>query len=498
MILPVARRSPRGRSGITLMEILISILIMGVGLVSLATLFPLGLMRIKSASDYSRSALLTESARDELGVRSLLNLDSFRSLYGYSTGGLAMRNPFILDTTISHNGQSLGAVFRGLRINLPFARTDAGFSGTIPAAPGYDLDRPGPGLPVALDPLWWSLVRYSDATVMPAHNGLYANLGAPLAFQPSWHISDGDARFGSGIGSVRDNAGGVPGAKFGLQRLTNFIPFIPGIVPYSTAPFTYPVNDSALSRAGRDMPGEIFTSPDDLILQRSGANADVTTGVGSPIVPDLSGSVLQNDLVFTWMLTGQLADANDGTTFEGNVVVHRNRQFAFDPVLPSSLPATPGAATRVRAPAGERAIEAIFGYSAPVGTGAFNGYVPSDGRIILLRWPADQPDPDVRVGGWIADVTYQQSLAADAALYRGKPYSGQRCYWYQVIRRTDPEQEVAGVTAEPALDTYRRMAITVATPVKARTLWVNSVPLVETALIANSVVNVFPRTFTIK
>ena len=37
------------RSGITLTEILISIMIMGVGLVSLATLFPLGLLRLREA-----------------------------------------------------------------------------------------------------------------------------------------------------------------------------------------------------------------------------------------------------------------------------------------------------------------------------------------------------------------------------------------------------------------------------------------------------------------
>ncbi len=50
------RRGVRGRAGITLTEILISIMIMGVGLVSLATLFPLGLMRLRAAAIRSRSA----------------------------------------------------------------------------------------------------------------------------------------------------------------------------------------------------------------------------------------------------------------------------------------------------------------------------------------------------------------------------------------------------------------------------------------------------------
>ena len=44
----------RRRSGITLTEILIAIMILGVGLVSLATLFPIGLLRLRDATRYSR------------------------------------------------------------------------------------------------------------------------------------------------------------------------------------------------------------------------------------------------------------------------------------------------------------------------------------------------------------------------------------------------------------------------------------------------------------
>ena len=38
---------PRRRAGITLTEILISIMILGIGMVSLATLFPIGLLRLR-------------------------------------------------------------------------------------------------------------------------------------------------------------------------------------------------------------------------------------------------------------------------------------------------------------------------------------------------------------------------------------------------------------------------------------------------------------------
>ncbi len=68
---------PGLRRGITLVEILISILILGVGLVSLATLFPIGLLRLREAQRQSRSAYLYESAAADVTARGLLNPTSF-------------------------------------------------------------------------------------------------------------------------------------------------------------------------------------------------------------------------------------------------------------------------------------------------------------------------------------------------------------------------------------------------------------------------------------
>ena len=59
----------RLRRGITLTEILIAILILAVGLASLATLFPLGLLRLRDAARSTRSAYLTESAACDVTAR---------------------------------------------------------------------------------------------------------------------------------------------------------------------------------------------------------------------------------------------------------------------------------------------------------------------------------------------------------------------------------------------------------------------------------------------
>src|SRR5271157_5724655 len=65
------------RAGITLTEVLLGIMILGVGLVSLATLFPIGLLRLRQAQRLSRSAYLVESAAADVAARGLFNTNSF-------------------------------------------------------------------------------------------------------------------------------------------------------------------------------------------------------------------------------------------------------------------------------------------------------------------------------------------------------------------------------------------------------------------------------------
>src|SRR5271166_1665061 len=73
---PAASLAP-SRAGITLTEVLLGIMILGVGLVSLATLFPIGLLRLRQAQRLSRSAYLVESAAADVAARGLLNPSSF-------------------------------------------------------------------------------------------------------------------------------------------------------------------------------------------------------------------------------------------------------------------------------------------------------------------------------------------------------------------------------------------------------------------------------------
>ena len=130
------RRTPRARSGITLTEILISILILGVGMVSLATLFPIGLLRLRDAQRNNRSVLLTRYAIGEVEGRDLFNRSWFLNLYG------SLASPY--DPWISDSGPPPppGPIPPGQNVFIPTQTSQ--------------LEANQPGLPVAYDPLWFA------------------------------------------------------------------------------------------------------------------------------------------------------------------------------------------------------------------------------------------------------------------------------------------------------------------------------------------------------
>ncbi|SIO11712.1 Type II secretory pathway, pseudopilin PulG [Singulisphaera sp. GP187] len=454
-------RKPRERTGITLTEILISILILGIGMVSLATLFPLGMLRLRDANRLSRSGTLTESATGDLEARDLLNKQSFLNSNHSPWYTLPAYTPWPYDPWVQDTSS-----FRADPITTGGAyRGNGSYDPLLQNAPPHNVKPPngfvpGPGLPVAYDPL------YRQQT------GVYPGVaGGP------------EARFASGIGVVRNDPNGVnstnPSAH-GLQRLTNFSPFLPVWNPYSNA-----------------VP-DIFVSPEDIVLQ-SEKGTSTSAGVFSPIVPDLSmgtnavtGMLApQNDWKYSWMFTGQQADCTNGSVFVGDIVIFENRPFGVDSGVV----------------AGETVVEAIFGYTSNVKGAtatATRGYGLTANRAVLLRWPVSMVDPEIRVGNWIADVTYERSAAEDLQRRYTSPSGGsagnyypyQRCFWYQIAKRTQAASAVNSFAGDAAAG-MREMTVWVSTPLRAFTLLNTSdgSPYhVNAALVSPYVINVFPRT----
>ena len=159
-----AASTPRS-AGITLTEILISILILGVGLVSLATLFPIGLLRLREAQRQTRSAYLFQSATADVESRGLLNSNSFISadllnppngfnLWYYSQVENVEYNPLIQDTP------AYGADPFAVNPNAPPAYISVGAAAA--SSGGY-------GLPFAYDPLWRYQTGYLSRPGRPDH-----------------------------------------------------------------------------------------------------------------------------------------------------------------------------------------------------------------------------------------------------------------------------------------------------------------------------------------
>jgi len=470
------------RSGITLTEILIAILIMGVGLISLATLFPLGLLRLRLGTQLGRAGLTFQTAADDMDSRGLLFKPPFRQTW------YGLRDPFVQDAypngsyytgTLGVDAVGSGVIAAG-NFALPANNIDFGNPGG-PSPDGYNLNPLTTGLPICYDPLWRSVTGIMPNYVQTNKNTLLAD--PTLDCQTSYANGFDEARFGSGIfGGTTPYIQADPGDKknasaHGLQRLTNFIPWSNvNLTPQYN--FTCHNFLSTLPAQPADVAGDVFTSVDDIVFNPPGGEVKVydpvtkaIIGNASSVLPDLSSGAAQADYRFTWFFTGRQVDANgNGAQFNGEIVVCDGRPFGFDP-LPGS--------TTAFAPAGETVVEAVYGYGG-------------NSRAVLLRWSNTLADPQIRVGGWIADTTYERVVPT----YRsrvgntGNPFA--RCSWYQIAKRVDP-------TPDPNIANARSMVVTLTSPVRTITAQNASFQPVHAnvALIMPSVINVFPRTFEV-
>ncbi len=501
-------RRPRPRPGITLTEILIAIMIMGIGLVSLATLFPIGLLRLRDANRYSRSATLLQTAAADASARGLLNgqsfsyAESFNYKFGFSPWyySATLANAAVPTYPPSYNPLIQDTAYYG---DDPYDTNNPGFpfSPNVPMV--TNMSQGGAGLPFAYDPLW----RYQTLSTA---NGT-----------PGYYLGDTyEARFASGIGFIRNDSDGNPPSAHGLPRLTNFNrPYVVNGQNVET-----PIMPAAL------FVPNIFVSQEDVVWQDAKINTytiDGATGNSaisvfgpSPVIPDLntSGSGTPSiDWRFSWMFTGQQTSSSNASCFDGNIVIFENRPFGIQ--VPSIMPNAPAAPLQAYQVEGETVVEAVFGVSnavippgGPQAAGAGNpGYGSAADHTVLLRWNDQLPDPVVRVGDWIADVTYERRTNFVVSRFLSYPQINnpnapgglqnwannlewdnlppQRCYWYQV-QKTQP------IVPDPSVAGHRSMTVYVNQSLVSRTvLQGNGQPLfLNAALIAPNVVNVIPQT----
>jgi hypothetical protein len=148
--------------------------------------------------------------------------------------------------------------------------------------------------------------------------------------------------------------------------------------------------------------------------------------------------------------------------------------------------------------AGETVVQGIFGFSPSANPSINSGFALGADKTILLRWPNSIPDPDVKVGSWVADVTYERAQSVSAARFgtvtpgQRQFYPGQRCYWYQIVKRSTPVDESTGAGLQQ--NGYRAMTVWVSSTLNAKTQITSGGWVINAALLCPYVVNVFPRT----
>jgi hypothetical protein len=272
------QRTNLNRSGISLTEILIGIMILGIGVISLATLFPIGLLRMRRAVNETRSTIEARSAWSEVRVRNL-----FAPPLGawFANSNQNPQSPIPTYTPLSADIGGLHAAFATAASDRPFRPVT------------------GPGIPVAIDPLW--VINYRDQDDSQLMPPIVYRLGVVDL------DSNGTLDFIGGEGLFRAFGG-----------------------------FRYNATNGTMlpSRAGfLSLASEIFSSPDDVTFGETESQRSIpyqapfqTTGApyltptyGAPFY-DSTGLSLSRERRYTWLAivrksnAGQVfSSGNNGT-----------------------------------------------------------------------------------------------------------------------------------------------------------------------------------------
>jgi hypothetical protein len=167
------------RSGITLTEILIGIMILGIGMISLATLFPIGLLRMRRSVHDVRSTVAAQNAVSEV---------AFRNIVSPPLG------PWFIDN--GNGGLSVAGVYSPLSAD-PDGLAMLGTASYTGGAPPF---RPttGIGIPVVIDPLWTLQNLAVVSPLLSRVGAVDANANGTVDFLGA----QGLVRVGGGIASL--------------------------------------------------------------------------------------------------------------------------------------------------------------------------------------------------------------------------------------------------------------------------------------------------------
>lgn len=138
----MAKRSSNHRRGVTLSEVLVSLLVMSIGVIALATLFPISTLRVVQATQLTQATQLRYNAEGMLAARpELLNgMNNWQAQRVYSTGEMAMSSLRMGRYFIATGAGTSGNTEPNWLLQPGQTTTDSGVTWQTAVAQNYVID----------------------------------------------------------------------------------------------------------------------------------------------------------------------------------------------------------------------------------------------------------------------------------------------------------------------------------------------------------------------
>ncbi|MBX3444530.1 MAG: hypothetical protein KF774_19170 [Planctomyces sp.] len=438
--LPVSGRRPASRSGATLTEVLMSLLIMGVGILSVITLFPISMLRSIQATQLTNARLMRQNAEQVLSAsfqdaalpEVRFDIGNHSTIPGLPVTDPQFRGEWQPNTTYAIDQIVIPTRPAGSRTPQPnvwFVCTAAGDSGSIepnwqapnvPGAPIQDFmaawtswfDPTGSGGPPVVmlrttsppvDVTWYSARNY---VIDPLGWAVYANQTADLL-----------------TGSSPNDFG------FKVERTTglaNSVPPRPTTAALAVSPYLLRLNGGATTVPAAE---SLIASPDSWTVELTSTLADplpndaipTATFVAGIDLSNVSGfnrivlTSLQDSRVMTRPITGATINSVSwveplpvGFVADGPARIETyTRRYSWLATVNKDLQGHTHTTVavfynRAFSPADEHVYDANFGNTSA--TGQWSIIFPDQ---IRLNWDvAAEPDPLLRPGNFLLDARH--------------------------------------------------------------------------------------------
>lgn len=365
----------RARAGLTLLEVIVSLMILLIGVTGVLVLFPIGMASVRQAVLDTRCTLVAQSMRSVADAKGMLNDPLHLCPYVPPDTSGALTAPYSGFTNYLQSPFRSDQVLDQVRTSgniIPLQSYYANvvpYSGTTP-----DLSPPTPPL--------------NPATVL----AVGSTDGVPILIDPEWVHS-------LAPGVIANNQGWEAGPPYyGRQTAMNFQP-LSSVLNYMPLAVRVVSTAEAVSIATASVRDAYiqrwFHSTDEVLFQGNRVP-------GLVVSPVKNGALINDSGAATFPQSPASTTASRNSLYSWAVLVQRPVTVTTGPVVTAQ---TPGQTQKAVLVFWRRNIANPYSIAAAA-------FVNGDSRV-TVRYPLTQPKPIIRVGTWLAEITVRGTGAAD-------------------------------------------------------------------------------------